>query len=308
MAHGTVRDVPALIRPGDVLVLNDTRVLPARLRLQKPTGGAVEVLALEPLDDAGSPDGLDRGGSQPWWEAMVRPSRRVSDGTVLVDHIGLPVLEVGEATGEGTRRVRAVGVAMETLLESLGAVPLPPYISAALDDPERYQTVYARHASSVAAPTAGLHLTPAVLDACRTAGATVVTVELSVGVGTFRPLETERLEDHHMHDERYRVTPEAWATIGAADRVVAVGTTVVRTLESVAATGSLEGRTDLFITPGFEFRAVDALLTNFHMPKSTLLVMIEAFVGPRWRELYAGAIAEGYRFLSFGDAMFLQRA
>ncbi|MFN3216505.1 MAG: tRNA preQ1(34) S-adenosylmethionine ribosyltransferase-isomerase QueA [Acidimicrobiales bacterium] len=294
--HARTRDLPDLIRPGDLIVLNDTRVMPARLHLRKDTGGAVEVLALEELAE---PEG--------WWEALVRPSRRVPDGTVLVDHIGLPVLEVGAATGEGSRLVRPVGVTMATLLEHLGSVPLPPYITAPLEDPERYQTVYAAEATSVAAPTAGLHLTPAVLDRCRDAGAEIVTVELSVGVGTFRPIEVDDVDGHTMHSERYRVAPEIWQAVQDAERVVAVGTTVVRTLESVAATGALEGRTELYIRPGHRFGAVDALLTNFHMPRSTLLVMIEAFVGPRWRDLYALAVAEGYRFLSFGDAMFLER-
>jgi S-adenosylmethionine:tRNA ribosyltransferase-isomerase len=294
--HARTQDLPDLIRPGDLLVLNDTRVMPARLHLRKDSGGAVEVLALEELAE---PEG--------WWEALVRPSRRVPDGTVLVDHIGLPVLEVGAATGEGSRLVRPVGVTMATLLDHLGSVPLPPYITAPLEDPERYQTVYAAEATSVAAPTAGLHLTSAVLDRCRDAGAEIVTVELSVGVGTFRPIEVDDVDGHTMHSERYRVAPEVWQAVLDAERVVAVGTTVVRTLESVAATGALAGRTELYIRPGHRFGAVDALLTNFHMPRSTLLVMIEAFIGPRWRDLYALAAAEGYRFLSFGDAMFLER-
>lgn len=296
VAHGRTRDLPRLIEPGDVLVVNNTRVLPARLHLRKPTGGAVEVLALAPVD-----------GDDRWWEALVRPSRKVAPGTRLEDHVGMPVLEVGEATGDGTRLVRPIGVDMETLCAHLGAVPLPPYITAPLADPERYQTVFADRPTSVAAPTAGLHLTPAVLDRCRDAGATVVEVQLDVGIGTFRPIVTDDLDAHEMHRERYSVTPQAWATIQEAGRVVAVGTTVVRTLESVAATGELSGSTALFIKPGHEFRVVDALLTNFHLPRSTLLVMIEAFIGPRWRELYAGALAEGYRFLSFGDAMFLTR-
>lgn len=294
--HARTRDLPDLLGPGDLLVLNDTRVMPARLHLRKDTGGAVEVLALEELAE---PEG--------WWEALVRPSRRVPDGAVLIDHIGLPVLEVGPPTGEGSRLVRPLGVSMATLLDHLGSVPLPPYITAPLEDPERYQTVYAADATSVAAPTAGLHLTPVVLDRCREAGADIVTVELSVGVGTFRPIEVDDVDGHTMHSERYRVAPEVWQAVRDAERVVAVGTTVVRTLESVAATGALEGRTELYIRPGHRFGAVDALLTNFHMPRSTLLVMIEAFIGSRWRDLYALAVAERYRFLSFGDAMFLER-
>ena len=294
VSHLRTRDFPTLLREGDVVVLNDTRVLPARMHLAKPTGGQVEVLALEPVDDGR-------------WEALVRPSRRVPDGTVLHAADGAPVLQVDEPTGEGTRLVRPLGPAMEQTLATMGTVPLPPYITAPLGDAERYQTVYADNATSVAAPTAGLHLTDDVLARCRDVGAQVVTVELSVGVGTFRPLESDVLDDHAMHSERYRVAPDVWATIRAAERVVAVGTTVVRTLESAAVSGELAGRTELFITPGFEFRVVDALMTNFHMPRSTLLVMIEAFAGPRWREWYRTALAEGYRFLSFGDAMFLER-
>lgn len=294
VSHLRTRDFPTLLREGDVVVLNDTRVLPARMHLAKPTGGQVEVLALEPVDDGR-------------WEALVRPSRRVPDGTVLHAADGAPVLQVDEPTGEGTRLVRPLGPAMEQTLATMGTVPLPPYITAPLGDAERYQTVYADNATSVAAPTAGLHLTDDVLARCRDVGAQVMTVELSVGVGTFRPLESDVLDDHAMHSERYRVAPDVWATIRAAERVVAVGTTVVRTLESAAVSGELAGRTELFITPGFEFRVVDALMTNFHMPRSTLLVMIEAFAGPRWREWYRTALAEGYRFLSFGDAMFLER-
>ena len=294
VSHLRTRDFPTLLREGDVVVLNDTRVLPARMHLAKPTGGQVEVLALEPFDDGR-------------WEALVRPSRRVPDGTVLHAADGAPVLQVDEPTGEGTRLVRPLGPAMEQTLATMGTVPLPPYITAPLGDAERYQTVYADNATSVAAPTAGLHLTDDVLARCRDVGAQVMTAELSVGVGTFRPLESDVLDDHAMHSERYRVAPDVWATIRAAERVVAVGTTVVRTLESAAVSGELAGRTELFITPGFEFRVVDALMTNFHMPRSTLLVMIEAFAGPRWREWYRTALAEGYRFLSFGDAMFLER-
>lgn len=296
--HRRTRDLPDLIGPGDVLVVNDTRVLAARLKLAKPTGGAVECLVLEPVP----------GDTEGWWESLVKPSRRVPEGTQLVDHIGLPVLEVGGAGSEGTRRVRPIGVRMETLLDSQGAVPLPPYITARLEDPERYQTVYSAQASSVAAPTAGLHFTDNVLARCEDAGATIHRLELSVGIGTFRPVMTERLEDHDMHEERYRIPEATWQACQDAQRVIAVGTTAVRALESAGATGQLEGRTDLFISPGFPFTVVDALLTNFHMPRSTLLVMIEAFVGPRWRDIYALAIAERYRFLSFGDAMFLERS
>lgn len=306
MSHLFTRDFPTLIRPGDVVVLNDTRVLPARMHLTKPTGGKVEVLALEsaaPSEVADYP--LDEGGD--WWEALVRPSRRVPDGTRLRGPDGRAVLQVGPATGEGARLVAAIGCSMDELLAVQGEVPLPPYITTPLTEPDRYQTVYADNASSVAAPTAGLHLTRGAIERCTAAGAEVHTVELAVGVGTFRPLETDSVEDHVMHSERYVIHENAWDACKRADRVVAVGTTVVRTLEAAAVSGSLSGRTDLFIRPGHRFQVVDALLTNFHMPRSTLLVMLEAFIGPRWRDLYRIALDEGYRFLSFGDAMFIER-
>jgi S-adenosylmethionine:tRNA ribosyltransferase-isomerase len=193
------------------------------------------------------------------------------------------------------------------VLEVHGELPLPPYISTPLADPARYQTVYADRAGSSAAPTAGLHLTPALLDAVRARGAQVEFVELVIGLDTFRPIQVDDLDDHPMHTERYRVPESTWAAAGEARRVVAVGTTVVRALESAAATGSLEGRTDLFLRRGSPFSVVDVLMTNFHLPRTTLLALIDAFVGPRWRDLYAEALAEGYRFLSFGDAMVLRR-
>ncbi|HEX2039193.1 MAG TPA: tRNA preQ1(34) S-adenosylmethionine ribosyltransferase-isomerase QueA [Acidimicrobiales bacterium] len=283
--HRRVRDLPDLLGPGDLVVVNETRVLPARLHLRKATGGAVEVLLLEAVDG-------------PRWEALVRPGARVRPGTALHAGDGTAVLEVGEAVGDdGRRRV--------TLLADpfgYGTVPLPPYITEPLDDPERYQTVYATRPGSVAAPTAGLHLTEEVLARCRTA-----TVELVVGLDTFRPITAERVEDHVMHSERYVVPEATMAACEAADRVVAVGTTTVRALEAAAASGELEGRTSLFIRDDYEFRVVDVLLTNFHLPRSSLLVLLDAFVGPRWRGLYDTALAEGYRFLSFGDAMLVAR-
>lgn len=291
IAHHTVAELPELLEPGDLLVLNDTRVLPARLRLQKRTGGAVEVLLLEQAADG-------------TWESLVRPGRRVPAGTELVTGDGQPVVEVGEHLVEGRRRVHLLDA---TVPDGLGAVALPPYIHEPLADPERYQTVYASRPGSVAAPTAGLHLTHEVLDACRARGIEVATVDLAVGLGTFRPITAERLEDHRMHAERYHVPAETMAACERAQRVVAVGTTTVRALES-AALGSLSGRTELFITPGFSFQVVDVLMTNFHQPRSSLLVMLEAFCGERWRTIYDIALAEGYRFLSFGDAMLVDRA
>ncbi|MCU1455763.1 MAG: queA, partial [Acidimicrobiales bacterium] len=193
------------------------------------------------------------------------------------------------------------------MLGRVGEVPLPPYVHEPLADPERYQTVYAAHPGSVAAPTAGLHLTHEVLERCRAGGVEVASIELVVGLGTFRPIATERVEDHRMHAERYRVPAETIAAIGRATRVVAVGTTVVRALESWATTGAAEGSSELFVHGDHEFRVVDRLLTNFHVPRSSLLALVQAFVGPRWRDLYAAALADGYRFLSFGDAMLLDR-
>jgi S-adenosylmethionine:tRNA ribosyltransferase-isomerase len=301
VAHRTVADLPELLHPGDVLLVNDTRVIPARLHLRKPTGGAVEVLLLERR-----PEGH--------WEALVRPSRRVADGTVLHVHgpdAGDLTVEVGAAIGDDGRRVVTVHGGTDddlTVLAKVGEVPLPPYIHEPLADPERYQTVYAQHPGSVAAPTAGLHLTDAVLDACRARGVVVTPIELQVGLGTFRPISTDRVEDHPMHAERYRIPPEARQVLGEpTGRVVAVGTTVVRAVESWAATGEAEGETNLFIRGDYPFAVVDRLLTNFHVPRSSLLALVEAFVGPGWKQVYREALDEGYRFLSFGDAMLLDR-
>lgn len=289
--HRHVRDLPDLLEPGDLLVVNDTRVRAARLRLRKATGGAAEVLLLEPL------------GDHQRWRALVRPGRRLAPGTVL-HHDGTPVLEVGADQGDGLREVVVLDAPAAA---AAGTVPLPPYIQRPLQDPERYQTVFAQREGSVAAPTAGLHLTEDLLDRLERHGIGLARVELQVGLGTFRPITAEVLEDHVMHRERYRVDPGTWERIDQAPRVVAVGTTVVRTLETAAATGRLEGDSELFIRPGFEWRVVDRLLTNFHVPRSSLLALVEAFIGPRWRGLYGEALAEGYRFLSFGDAMLLTR-
>ncbi len=291
----TVADLPSLVRPGDLLVVNDTRVIPARLRLAKPTGGAVEVLLAERTGDRE-------------WTALVRPGRRVPPGTVLHQD-GAAVAVVGDAVGDGERRVRLLGVEDPlALVHRLGSLPLPPYITTALDDPERYQTVFARRPGSAAAPTAGLHLTPNVLDRCVAAGANVAHIDLEVGLGTFAPIRAEHVEDHIVHTERYVIPETTVHAVGRAQRVIAVGTTVVRTLESWAATGRTEGPTDLFIRRGHQFALVDVLLTNFHVPRSSLLVLVDAFIGDRWRDLYATALERGYRFLSFGDAMLLERA
>ncbi|HLY82233.1 MAG TPA: tRNA preQ1(34) S-adenosylmethionine ribosyltransferase-isomerase QueA [Acidimicrobiales bacterium] len=298
--HRRVADLPDLLGPGDLLVVNTSRVLPARLRLHKSTGGAAEVLLLEPEGDEGPTSRV--------WVALVRPGRRLRPGTVLLAG-DRPVVEVGPPLGEHRRQVRllADGESVAELLAAVGTVPLPPYIERPLADPERYQTVYADRAGSVAAPTAGLHLSLDVLDRCRARGCHVATVDLAVGLATFRPVRAARAEDHVMHAERYDVPAATLAACAGARRVVAVGTTTVRALESAAATGRLAGETSLYVHGRYPFQVVDVLLTNFHQPRSSLLLLLEAFCGPRWRDLYAVALAAGYRFLSFGDAMLVGR-
>ena len=271
--HRRFRDLPEVLG-GELAVINDSRVVPARLRLRRSTGGAVEVLLVERMGENGV------------WEGLVRPSRRLRKG----EQLG-PV-RLLEPVADGRWLLELEG-------EPAGEAPLPPYIHETLDDPERYQTVYARDPGSAAAPTAGLHFTPELLDRVEH-----VAVTLHVGLDTFRPVTEERLEEHALHGERYEVDAEAWSRIVSAKRVLAVGTTSVRVVESVARSGELEGRTTLFISPGFEFRRVDGLLTNFHLPRSTLLALVMAFAGvEQTLELYRVAIEERYRFYSFGDAM-----
>ena len=290
--HRRVVDLPEILEPGDLLVVNDTRVLPARIPLRRPTGGAAEVLLLEARDDG-------------TWESLVRPSKKVPAGTFLVTD-GLTV-EVGDDLGDGRRVVRP-DPGDRPLLEVLGEVglpPLPPYIEQQIDDLERYQTVFADRPLSAAAPTAGLHLTDAVLARLRERGVDIATVELAVGLDTFRPVQVDRLDDHVMHSEWYSVPPATIEKVAAAKRVVAVGTTSVRALETWGRTGEAEGRSRIFIRRPYEWSVVDVLMTNFHLPRSTLLCLVDAFIGPRWRDLYAEARREDYRFLSFGDAMLL---
>lgn len=306
-----VRDLADLLEPGDLVVVNRTRVLPARLLLRKSTGGTAEVFLLEPADGGA----IAVSGPQRWI-ALVRPGRRLPTGTVVTHPTAPEVLavEIGADLGDGRREVElqpGPGVELLAAIEATGAVPLPPYVTTPLDDPDRYQTVYGGHdwvdPDSVAAPTAGLHLTEELTDRLVARGIEMATVELAVGIGTFRPIASDKVEDHVMHAERYRIDPLTWEQIQGAERVVAVGTTTVRALESAAATGQLQGRTELFVHGDYPFRVVDRLLTNFHQPRSSLLVLIDAFAGPRWRQLYAHALAGPYRFLSFGDAMLLTR-
>src|SRR5918912_4430611 len=269
--HRTFAELPDEVGER-LVVVNDTRVVPARIRLERPRG---EVLLVERLNGD-------------IWEGLARPTRRLRPGRRYGE------VELLEHLGEGRWRLRLHG-------EPAAEAPLPPYIVEPLADPERYQTVYARDSGSAAAPTAGLHFTPELL-----ARLDVEPVTLHVGLDTFRPLTTEDLADHELHGERYAVTPFSWQRVREAPRVVAVGTTTVRVLETLSRGAPLEGRTDLFVTPGFEFRCVGALLTNFHLPRSTLLALVMAFAGvEETLELYRLAIAERYRFYSFGDAMLL---
>jgi S-adenosylmethionine:tRNA ribosyltransferase-isomerase len=293
--HRRFSELPDQLAPGELVVVNETRVIPARLRLRRESGGEAEVLLLERV----GPNGV--------WEGLARPSRRLRAGQRLG-----PV-ELLEPLGGGRWRLRLEG-------EPAGDTPLPPYITEPLADPERYQTVYAREEGSAAAPTAGLHFTPELMGRLD-----VERVTLHVGVDTFRPVESETLEEHEIHTEAYSVDPAAWERIEAADRVLAVGTTTTRVLETLAsntvlqdgdaAAGAasgpsntvLQGRTGLFITPGYEFKRVDSLLTNFHLPRSTLLALVMAFAGvEETRSLYELAIEERYRFYSFGDAMLIR--
>lgn len=300
--HRHVRDLPDVLRPGDLLVVNETKVIPARLPLRRATGGRAEVLMLEPLD-----------GERKVWEALVRPARKLKPGERLIARDGTPVVEIGERTESGdTFTVTLLGpVDSLELLADHGEMPLPPYITERLADPDRYQTVYAREPGSAAAPTAGLHFTPELFERLAGRGVEVAEVELVVGLDTFRPVTEDDPTRHRMHTERYRV-PEGTmdrcrSTRAAGGRVVAVGTTSVRALESAAGRGELEGRTDIFIHEGHDWQIVDLMMTNFHLPKTTLLLMIHAFVGDRWRRLYGEALRADYRFLSFGDAMLLDR-
>ncbi len=300
-----VADLPRLLRPGDVVVVNTTRVRAARLYAARPTGGVIEVLLLS------SPaEGI--------WEALVRPARKLQAGDRLsvTDEIELLLLDQPE---HGIVRVElssAGATALEDQIAKVGEMPLPPYIKTRLDDPERYQTMFADVVGSAAAPTAGLHFTPELVESLADAGIELAKIELRVGLDTFRPITVDEVTDHEIHSEWCAIDAAAAEQINACrargGRVVAVGTTVARTLESFAGSGSVVGwgeqATNLYITPGYRFRVVDVLMTNFHVPRSSLLVMVAAFIGDAWRAAYQVAIQRGYRFLSFGDATLLERA
>ena len=303
VSHRVFRDVLDFLRAGDALCINDTRVLPARLLgVREDTGGAMEFLLLKRLDAV-------------TWQALVRPGRRAKQGLWFSFGEGLLRAQVlGDAPG-GAREVRfSFDGVFEEVLEKVGQMPLPPYITQQLSDRQRYQTVYAKYDGSAAAPTAGLHFTPQLLEAIRAKGVDIVPVLLHVGLGTFRPVKDEDLSRHEMHTEFFQVTQDAASRLnGARDRggrIVCVGTTTVRTLESsIGEDGRIaarQGDTQLFIAPGYEFRAVDALITNFHLPKSTLLMLIAAFMGrENALNAYHIAVQERYRFFSFGDAMLI---
>ena len=300
-SHRHFFELPSLLRKGDLLVFNDTRVIPARLHGRKrDTGAKVEVFLLKRLD-------LDR------WETLVRPGRKLRPGTEVVFSDELSAV-IEDTTEFGGRIVRFCwqGV-FEEILQRLGEVPLPPYIHEKLPDPERYQTVYARENGSAAAPTAGLHFTPELLSQLREQGIQTAYVTLHVGLGTFRPVAVESIQDHVMHSEQYAISAETAALVNETrrqgGRVIAVGTTAVRTLETAGQIGQLQpcsGFTNIFIYPGYEYKIIDGLITNFHLPKSTLLMLVSALAGrERVLAAYKEAVEQRYRFFSFGDAMFI---
>lgn len=305
MADKHFTDILDELHPGDALVMNDTRVLPARLHGVKPdTGGQLEVLLL-----------VNQEGNR--WETLIKPARRAKVGTEIHFGDGRLKAKVVEELDHGGRIIDFMyeGVFLE-ILESLGEMPLPPYIKEQLEDPERYQTVYAKENGSAAAPTAGLHFTKELLQKIEEKGVKLVYLTLHVGLGTFRPVSVENVDEHEMHREFYRLTEEAAETLrevkASGGRIVAVGTTSIRTLETIGTKfeGQLQadsGWTDIFIYPGYEFKIVDAFSTNFHLPKSTLVMLVSAFLGKELTmEAYAHAVSEEYRFFSFGDAMFVK--
>jgi S-adenosylmethionine:tRNA ribosyltransferase-isomerase len=300
ISHDFFFNLPKYLEPGDLLVVNNTRVISARLKGTLPTGGKGEVLLLRPI----TPDFLT-------WEALVRPGKKLLPGAVLK----LPemTIEVMERLDFGGRLVKLSSFSWD-LIERLGEIPLPPYIKEPLDDPSKYQTLFAKNRGAVAAPTASLHFTPQVLENLRSKGVEIAEITLHAGLGTFRPVRAEEIEDHKMHQEEFFIPDETGEKIletkKMGKRVVAAGTTVVRTLEASAVdrerikTGG--GMTDLYILPGFEFKIVDAMITNFHLPKSTLLILISAFATREFiLKAYEVAIQERYRFFSFGDAMLI---
>lgn len=302
ICHRRFRELPQLLRSGDVLVMNDSRVLPSRLLGHREGTGGAELLLLEQK-------GKDL------WETLARPGKKLRPGSRVVFGDGLLVGEVTDTLEGGNRLVRFSyqGENFFTVLERIGQMPLPPYITERLEDGERYQTVYSRQPGSAAAPTAGLHFTPELLEALRGRGVQTGFVTLHVGLGTFRPVKADNITDHHMHLEHYTVPEETARLVNAAKtegrRVIAVGTTSCRTLESAWKEGALTpgpGSTGIFIYPGYKFQVLDGLITNFHLPESTLIMLVSAFAGyESTMNAYREAVQERYRFFSFGDAMFI---
>ncbi|HZJ82852.1 MAG TPA: tRNA preQ1(34) S-adenosylmethionine ribosyltransferase-isomerase QueA [Clostridia bacterium] len=303
LEHKIFTHIIEYLRRGDCLVINDTRVVPARLYGEREnTGGKVEFLLLEKV-------GADR------WETLVKPGKRAKIGNVLLFGKGLLRGKVVDITEDGSRIVdfQYEGI-FEEVLDAIGVMPLPPYIYESLEEKERYQTVYNKYSGSSAAPTAGLHFTQELLDRLQKMGVEVVEITLHVGLGTFRPVKVDSVEDHKMHFEIYSISQKAADTINecrsTGGRVIAVGTTSTRTLESVADENGIihsgQGKTDIFIYPGYSFKGTDGLITNFHLPKSTLLMLVGALIGKnKVMDIYKEAIDEGYRFFSFGDAMLI---
>lgn len=304
VTHGTFRDILKYLEPGDCLVINDTKVIPARLYGQKEdTGAVIELLLLKRREND-------------MWETLVKPGKKAKPGTKLVFGGGILKGEIIEVVEEGNRLIQFhyEGI-FEEILDQLGEMPLPPYITHKLKDKNRYQTVYAKHEGSAAAPTAGLHFTPQLLEEVARAGVKIAHVTLHVGLGTFRPVKVEDVTQHHMHSEFYVVEEEQARLINetkkAGKRVICVGTTSCRTLESAATEEgvlkSCSGWTDIFIYPGYRFKIMDGLITNFHLPESTLLMLVSAFAGKeKIMAAYEEAVKESYRFFSFGDAMFIE--
>lgn len=301
--HKIFRDIIDYLNPGDCLVINDTKVIPARLMgIKEDTGAAIEVLLLKRnADDV--------------WECLVKPGKKARTGARIVFGEGLLVGEIVDVIEDGNRMIKFhyEGI-FEEILDKLGQMPLPPYITHKLQDKNRYQTVYARNEGSAAAPTAGLHFTKELLEKIKEKDVNVVSITLHVGLGTFRPVKVDKIEEHHMHTETFNISKEAADTINraraAGGRVIAVGTTSCRTLESAAADdGTIPARsgdTDIFIYPGYKFKAIDCLITNFHLPESTLIMLVSALAGrDNIMNAYETAVKERYRFFSFGDAMFI---
>jgi len=303
-SHHVFRDIADFLHPGDCLVINNTKVIPARLMGEKVgTGAGIEVLLLKRKEND-------------VWETLVKPGKKAKPGAKISFGNGLLVGEVVDVVEEGNRLIHFEyeGI-FEEILDQLGQMPLPPYITHHLEDKNRYQTVYAKHDGSAAAPTAGLHFTPELLDKIREKGVNIAEVTLHVGLGTFRPVKVENVLDHHMHSEFYMVEEEQAELINSTrqngGRVICVGTTSCRTIESAADENGVlhagSGWTEIFIYPGYRFKILDALITNFHLPESTLLMLVSALAGREHvMEAYEAAVKERYRFFSFGDAMFIQ--